>query len=442
MDSKKQRLLLEYIISSPDIFTLCNSIIKPKYFDPEFRSSVFFIKEYYEKYHALPDTLQIEAESGQKFQKITLTKDQYQYCSEEIESFCRAKAMSCAIMDGMKLVQSGEDNYGTVEALIKDALSVSLNTSLGLDYFDDPAERLKKLSTTKKPTSTGWRDFDDCLGGGLKRKEMLLFSANSGVGKSIVMGNLGVNFLQQGFNVLFVTLELSEEDISVRYDSMITGTHIAEWRQRINETVNKLKEKQPNLGKLYIKHMPINTTTASDIRAYLKEFELKNNFLPDMLIVDYIDVMATSQKISAENVSQKDKFVSEELYGIGVEYDLFLVTASQQNRSAVDQTNLNHSHIAGGISKINITDYYVSILGTDTMKQGGEIQFKILKARSSEGLNKVISLSWNSKTLRVGNQKRENSSNLSLTKKDHPILEAKTIYDEKNDMSWMEELAK
>lgn len=120
-----------------------------------------------------------------------------------------------------------------------------------------------------------------------------------------------------------------------------------------------------------------------------------------MLVVDYLDIMGTNSKISADNVFEKDKLASEELRNIGSEYNMFVVTASQQNRGAVGQTDLNHSHIAGGLSKINTTDVYVSIIMTDSMRNSGEIAMQFLKTRSSDGVGKTIYLAWNGKTLRV-----------------------------------------
>ena len=113
--------------------------------------------------------------------------------------------------------------------------------------------------------------------------------------------------------------------------------------------------------------------------------------------------MSPNEKVSADNVSEKDKQVAEQVHQILDDYDMIGITASQQNRSAVTATDLNHSHIAGGITKINTTDIYASIIFNDLMKAAGEIHIEFLKTRSSDGVGKRIELKWNNTALRVEN---------------------------------------
>jgi hypothetical protein len=151
-----------------------------------------------------------------------------------------------------------------------------------------------------------------------------------------------------------------------------------------------------------------SATNANAIRAYLKEFELKNGFIPDMLIVDYLDKMSPNEKISADNISEKDKLSSEQLNDIGFDYNMFIATASQQNRSAIDAQELNQSHIAGGLTKVNAVDIYISIILTPSMKAGGEVGFSFLKTRSNDGVGKTVYLRWEGRTLRILNPKSDN----------------------------------
>ena len=413
MRGKKQLLLLEYLISSADVFALCSSIIKPSYFDPEFRNAVAFIKEYYTKFNTTPDSKQIEAESGTLINKTPLTRDQISYCSTEIETFCRHKAMQEAILSAAAdLSQNEEDaDFGKIQNLVKDAITTTIHKSVGIDYFADPLQRLKDANEKHRPISTGWKELDKFLGGGIHRQQMILFSANSGGGKSIAMANIGLNFMEQGLNVLFLSLELPVNLIAKRFDAMISGIHVAEMDHRISETAEKILNKKQVLGKLFIEHMPMSTTNSNDIRAFLKEFELRHEFIPDILIVDYVDVMASNEKVSGDNISAKDRAVSEQLYSIGRDYNLILVTASQQNRSAIGVDDINQSHIAGGLGKINITDNHISIVSNDAMKARGEIAFKLIKTRSSDGVNKYVNLNWNNKTLRITDGLKSGPSN-------------------------------
>jgi KaiC/GvpD/RAD55 family RecA-like ATPase len=415
LDIKKQKLLTEYLISSTDTFALCASIVHPDYFDPELRNAISFIKKYYDEYNSTPTEAQIEGETGIELKQQVITKDQVSYCANEIEAFCKRKAIEKAVLASPALIDKGD--YGKVEELIKDAVTVSLNRDLGLLYSDDPEERLRRLANTEQTTPTDWTEVDELLNGGLVRKQMLLFSANSGGGKSIAMANLGLNFLAKGLNVLYISLELSEEMVSLRYDSMVTGVASAGWQYKISEIAAKVESAVQGMGELTVKYMNAGSN-ANDIRAYLKEFELTYGYTPDAIIVDYLDLMGTNEFISSENVFEKDKAAAEQLRNIANDYNAFMITAAQQNRAAVGQTDINHSHIAGGISKINTTDVYISIIMNDAMRANGEIAFMFLKTRSSDGVGKTIYLKWNPVSLRITDPDGGGGHNTPLNLKD------------------------
>ena len=412
MNLKKQNLLIEYMLSSVDVFAQCTTIVQPEYFDPEARDSVRFIQEYYRDYNSLPTSEQIAAETGQEFKTHDVTRDQVEYCSTEVEKFCRDKALRKAIMSAAEIYESGDEKkFPGIQTLVQEALLLSLQKDLGTSLFDDVNKTLEKLLTAELYEPTGWKEFDDILGGGLARKQLLLLSANSGGGKSIVMANLALNYVLQGKNALYISLELSEEMIYQRYIAMVAGVGTREWQRQKDDVAHRINVAGDKAGSLFIKRMP-QGATSNDIRAYLKEFELQNGFIPDVIATDYIDLMGSNDKISADNIHEKDKRASEELREIANDYNAIGITASQQNRGAVTATEVNHSHIAGGISKINTTDNYVSILMTDQMRAKGEMALKFLKTRSSDGVNQTIYLDYNKVTLRI-----TDPNNLSLPPK-------------------------
>ena len=396
----KQQLMLEYLISSPDTFALCKGIVHPDYFDPEFRKTVSYIHDYYDRYNCMPSIHDIAAETQVELSQHEMTSGRIRSCADDIEQFCKRKALEHAVRKAPKLIESG--NYGEVETLIRDAITVSLNRDIGISYFKDPAGRLQSVADSPTRTPTRWKKLDDLLAGGMARTEMILFSANSGGGKSITLANLAVNFLEQNLNVLYITLELAETLVAGRFDTMYTGIPSVAWRENHHKIADTLKGIAPHCGQMTIKHMP-SGTNANAIRAYIKEFELTNGYLPDLLIVDYLDIMGANEHVSADNVFEKDKRAAEQLRDIGFEYNMFIATASQQNRSAIDAQELNQGHIAGGISKVNTVDVYISIILTPTMKASGEIGFALLKTRNSDGVGKTCFLKWDNKSLRILN---------------------------------------
>lgn len=415
MNNAKQKLLLSYLVSSSDTFAVCQGIIEPDYFDPEYKQAVKFIKQYYEDYNTTPEPTVIHAETGIELEKVKVAPDEIAYTTKEIETFCRRSALEKAVLASPKLIDEG--NYGKLEESIKEAMMVSLNADLGLRYFDDPAARLERMLHESPVSSTGWKDVDDALFGGISRKELLLVSANSGGGKSITLANLALNFVEQGLNVLYVSLELSEDVVAQRFDTMFTGIGRKEWKSHVDELASLIKSEKEGKGVLDIIQMP-SGTKANEIRAYLKEYYLHYDMMPDMLVLDYLDKMSPNQKVDSSDVWTKDKLVAEQLRDIGVEYNMFIATASQLNRDAVKATSHDHSHIAGGISKINESDVYWSIVMTESMRAQGQVAFTFQKTRNSDGVGKTIYLRWDGKRLRILDQDSDNGKGLEFKKKE------------------------
>jgi len=403
MDTKKQKLLIEYLISSTDTFALCQNIVVADYFDPEFRQPVAFIKEYYDEYSATPNPIQIEAETSIQFGTHEIRTDEIKYCSAEIEKFCKHSAMRKASNALPALIKEGK--YAEAEEVVKDAVMVSLTNELGLRYFDDVDARLQRMLNENPVAPTMWADIDEALFGGISRKELLLVSANSGGGKSLVLANLGFNFINRGLNVLYISLELDEDVVAQRFDTMFTGISRKIWKDHTEEISTRITMagESDETGILDIIQMP-SGTTSYQIRAYLKEFNLHYGMMPDMLILDYLDNMAPNEHVSADNVFEKDKRSSEQLRQIGVDYNMYIATASQLNRSAVGATDHDHAQIAGGISKINVSDVYWSIIFTEQMRAMGKIIFILQKTRNSDGLGTQVHLKWEPKYLRIVNE--------------------------------------
>ena len=145
---------------------------------------------------------------------------------DEFEQFCKHKALESAILKSTDLLEKSE--YGAVEKLVKDAVQLGLAKHMGTDYWADPAGRIEKVRNSRGGTSTGWKDIDQKLYGGFNRGELNIFAAASGGGKSLFLQNLALNWTLQGLNVLYISLELSEELCSMRLDSMLTGYNTKE----------------------------------------------------------------------------------------------------------------------------------------------------------------------------------------------------------------------
>jgi len=243
--------------------------------------------------------------------------------------------------------------------------------------------------------------LDKKLFGGFNRGELNIFAGGSGSGKSLFMANLGVNWCLQGMNVVYLTFELSENLVSMRLDSMTSEIPSREIFKSIDDVEMKVRMIGKKAGAFQVKYMPTGKN-ANDVRSYLKEFEIKTGRKVDVLLVDYLDLMhPIGQKISAENLFVKDKYVSEELRNLAMELNCIFVTASQLNRSSVEEIEFDHSHISGGISKINTADNLIGIFTSRAMRERGRYQIQLMKTRSSSGVGQKIDLAFNVDTLRI-----------------------------------------
>jgi archaellum biogenesis ATPase FlaH len=248
---------------------------------------------------------------------------------------------------------------------------------------------------------TGWDTVDKRLFGGFNRGELNIFAGGSGAGKSLFLANLGVNFALNGMNVVYLTLELSEPLVSMRIDSMTTGVSTRDIFKDLDNIEMKVKMIGKKSGAMQIKYMP-SGKTVNDIRSYMKEYEIKMGRKIDILLVDYLDLlMPISKKISAENLFIKDKFVSEELRNLAMEKNCVCVTAAQLNRGAVEEVEFDHSHISGGLSKIQTADNVFGIFTSRAMRERGKYQIQLMKTRSSSGVGMKIDLDFEIDTLRI-----------------------------------------
>ena len=386
-------------LSDAETFVRCQTIFDPLNFDQRFQDIASFVTKYVDDYKVMPEVAIVNAACRSDLQSIQLPKENYEWLMDEFENFSRHKGLERAIIESADLLEAGD--YGPVEKLIKDAIQISLNKDMGTDYFEDPRARLTKLKDGNGQISTGWPSIDRKLYGGFNRGELNIFCAGSGGGKSLFLANLGVNWAQQGLNVLYLTFELAEGLVSMRIDSMMTGIGTREIFKSLDEVELKVKILGKKSGNLQIKYMP-SGKNCNDIRAYLKEYQVKKGCKPDVILIDYLDLMMPlSVKVSPSDLFVKDKYVSEEIRNLAMETQCITVTASQLNRSAVEEIEFDHSHISGGLSKIMTADNVIGIFTSRAMKERGRYQIQFMKTRSSSGVGQKVDLEFNVDTLRI-----------------------------------------
>jgi hypothetical protein len=197
----------------------------------------------------------------------------------------------------------------------------------------------------------------------------------------------------------------------MRVDSMVTDMPTRDVFKNIDDIEIKVKMIGKKSGAFQVKYMPTGKN-ANDIRSYIKEYEIKMGKRVDVLLIDYLDLMMPSSiKVSAENLFIKDKYVSEELRNLAMELNTVFVTAAQLNRGAVEEIEFDHSHISGGLSKIQTADNVFGIFTSRAMRERGRYQIQLMKTRSSSGVGSKVDLEFNVDTLRISDCDEQDDSN-------------------------------
>jgi archaellum biogenesis ATPase FlaH len=399
-DTKVQQLFLEFMVSTPALYTRVQNIFNPDNFDKSLKVAAEFIQAHAEQYSGLPKFEQLNAVTSGNFIEVSGINDsQEEWFFENFEKFTRQQELSSAIRKSIDLLEKGE--FDPVEKLIKDAVQIGLTRDLGISYHEDPRARLLKLRDSNGQQSTGWKTFDTFLFGGMSRGELHIFSAPSGGGKSLALQNLALNWAEMGLNGIYISLELSQELVAFRIDSMLTGYSSKEIFKNLDDVELKVKFAGKKQGKLKIKYMPSSSNTNA-IRAYIKELKIKEQFRPDFIMVDYLGlVMPSGCKVDPSNMFMRDKYTSEELRNIAMEEDAILCTAAQINRDGIDASEFSQSQISGGLSQIFSCDSLMGIYQTKAMREAGEMQFQFLKTRNSSGVGSKLDMAYNIDSMRI-----------------------------------------
>jgi len=381
-------------------FVRVQNIYNVQNFDRSLIDTAKFIKEHSDDHGALPTYEQVRAVTGVELKPVPdISESHNDWFLTEFEGFTKRQELERAILKSADLLEKG--TYEPVEKLIKDAVQISLTKDMGTDYFADPRARLMALKDNNGQITTGWPAMDKKLFGGMNKGELNIFAGGSGSGKSLFMQNLAVNWITNGLNGVYLTLELSEGLSAMRIDSMLTNVSTKEVFKDLETVEMKVKMAGKKAGKLQIKYMPAQSNV-NDVRAYLKELQIKNGWNVDFLLIDYLDLlMPVSAKVSPSDLFVKDKYVSEELRNLAKELNCVFVTASQLNRGAVDEIEFDHSHISGGLSKINTADNVFGIFTSRAMRERGRYQLQLMKTRSSSGVGQKIDLEFDIESLRI-----------------------------------------
>ena len=397
-----QRGILYLSKYSKDFYLQISSLVNPEYFEYPIHANFFrAIKNYYEDYHDIPKDLHLlECIKEYKGSKEDLsdyddelhrinTMDascigHNEFFLDLIEKFAQRAAMKDAITNSITLLK--EDRMGDIEVLVRDALSINRNVDLGQAYFDGVLERFERslAENAGNKFSTVFDSLNQELEGGLSSKELAMVVAPPGVGKSLYLVNQGVQALMQDKKVLYISLEMSEDKIAQRFDSVMTLIAQSNLKSSLGLLQKRLElfnEKFPK-SQLMIKEFPTGLANINDIRSLLVQLHNYEDFIPDVILVDYLELLRPTRDGLAEYQAQQR--ISEELRGLAVESDVLIWTATQTNRQGRAVKLITDSELADAYGKIRTCDYAISLNQSEEEFDDGQMRCYVMKSRNGK----------------------------------------------------------
>jgi len=298
-----------------------------------------------------------------------MESDDLTFVKDEILKFCKNQEIKRAIMDSVGLLKMG--NYDEIKSKIDGAMKAGADTDIGLEYKDNVAVRYEEAA--RATMTTGWDVIDDLMDGGLAPGELGVVMAPAGIGKSWLLINIGANAMRAGKTVVHYTLELNENYVGQRYDSVVTGINaqnLKNYQEDIQEKMDKLK------GDLIIKYYPTKSVGVMGIKAHIEKTIMLGN-TPDLIIVDYADLLKVNQKDKHEALEE----LYEDLRGMAGEYNVPVWTATQANRSALEEDVIEADKIASSYGKVMVSDFLMSLSRKVEDKMSGTGRGHVIKNR-------------------------------------------------------------
>jgi len=323
-------------------------------------------------------------------------KTDLQWLLDTTEKFCKDRAVHNAVLSGIKILD-GKDKEKQPEAIpsiLSEALAVSFDNHIGHDYINDAESRFDWYHTKEKRYPFDLNFFNKITKGGVPSKTLNIALAGTGVGKSLFMCHCASNFLTQGQNVLYITLEMAEERIAERIDANLMDVTMDDLhdmpKQLYDDKMTKLRSK--TTGQLIIKEYPTASAHSGHFKSLINELSLKKSFKPDVLFIDYLNICASS-RFKGGNISSYFyiKAIAEELRGLAVEFDLPIFSATQTTRTGFVSTDIGLEDTSESFGLPATADFMFALMSNEELESLGQMKVKQLKNRYNDpGMNRAF----------------------------------------------------
>ena len=401
---KVESTILRNLLCSEDFYRKVVPFVKPDYFQDMSERVIFEeIQDFSTKYDKIPtkEVLNIGLQqrtdlNDDTFKNATTLVDNLndewvdtEWLLDATEKWCQERAVYNALLQSIKIADGGDEKLdkGAIPSILQDALAVSFDEYIGHDYVDQALDRYEYYHKDELKIPFDLEKFNLVTKGGLPNKTLNIALAGTGVGKSLFMCHMASACLSQGKNVLYITMEMAEEKIAERIDANLLNVNIKDIgaipEQLFTSRVGEIGRKTQ--GKLIIKEYPTASAHVGHFKGLLSDLNLKKDFKPDIIFIDYLNICASARYRGAiVNSYTYVKGIAEELRGLAVEQDLPIVSATQTTRSGFGSTDPSLEDTSESFGLPATADFMFALISTEELEQSGRIMVKQLKNRYND----------------------------------------------------------
>ena len=400
-----ENLIIKNLLNDEEYVRKTLPFIKSEYFSDSGQRNIFeIIFKYFSDYNASPTKEALEIEAGnlnnvsdeqynsllEYIKNIDDEKSDLDWALDTTEKWCKERAIYLALMESIKIADGNSKEKGpeAIPSILSDALAVSFDNHIGHDYIEDYEQRYESYHKVDAKIPFDLEMLNKITKGGLVNKSLNVALAGTGVGKSLFMCHVASSCLMQGYNVLYITMEMAEEKIAERIDANLLNVNIQDLAQlpkmMFENKVNRIAKKTQ--GKLIVKEYPTASAHSGHFRALLNDLALKKSFKPDIIFVDYLNICASSRYKGSANINSYTlvKSIAEELRGLAVEAEVPIVSATQTTRSGYGSSDVDLTDTSESFGLPATADLMFALISTEELEQLGQIMVKQLKNRYND----------------------------------------------------------
>lgn len=400
-----EKIILSNLIYNENYARKILPYIKQEYFENVHSKTLFSIISFYiEKYNRLPskeaifiDLSNFKGINDNEFEQCKIDISELEIDSEtafdwlvdETEKWCQDRAMYLGLLQSLAIYEGKDQKLdrAAIPQIMTDAISVSFDSHIGHNFLEDAEKRYNFYHDPQFKTAFHIDILNNITKGGVSSKSLTIFMAGPGVGKSQLMCDFAANNLLEGKNVLYITLEMAEEKIGQRIDENLLDLNEDDLLMLSKDFFLKKIEniRKKTVGKLIIKEYPTGGAGSANFRALLRELKIKNNFTPDIIYIDYLNICASSRiKRAGASLYEYMKTVGEELRGLGVEFGIPIITATQFNREGFKSSDPGMEDIAESFGNSFTADLMIAIISSEEMERLNQIMLVQIKNRYND----------------------------------------------------------